>query len=142
MKQSLPGITAIRYLECSKLPSNLEMKSLVGVPIGIYDIMTSVCFTGHPTCITESEYDQHAQSEKTVLTFQTTDELPVRRQLAFVVSDIQGRLYLIGHNEAPYPTVKRTGQLGTPAEEKAGYTYEVTLIGRKTLIKLSQSVDL
>lgn len=134
MKQSLPGIAAIRYLECSKLPSNIELKSIAGVPIGIYDTMTSVCFTGHPTCITESEYDRHAQSEKTVLTFQTVDELPVRHQLAFVVGDVRGRLYLIGHYEAPYPTIKRKGQLGTPAEEKAGYTFEVTLIGRKTLI--------
>ena len=35
------------------------------------------------------------------------------------------------------PTIKRTGSLGTPDEEKAGYSYEVTLIGRKTLIPVS-----
>ncbi|MBR2231532.1 MAG: hypothetical protein IJ891_04115 [Prevotella sp.] len=34
-------------------------------------------------------------------------------------------------------TVKVTRSHGTPAEEKAGFTYEVKLIGRKTLAKVS-----
>ena len=40
----------------------------------------------------------------------------------------------------PFPTIKRTGSLGTPDEEKAGYTYEVTLIGRKTLMDVIDAV--
>ena len=94
-------------------------------------------FSGNPTCITESEHDNHAQTEKTVLTFQSVDELPINRQLAFVVSDVCGRHYIIGHFEDPFPTIKRTQNLGTPGDEKAGYTYEVTLIGRKTLIQVT-----
>ena len=136
-KQSLPGIIAISYLECSALPKNIEMKSLAGIPVAIYESMTSVCFSGNPTCITESEYDSHTQSERTTLTFISTGELPVRHHLAFVVQDVNGHSYLIGHLEAPYPTIKRTGSLGTPSEEKAGYTYEVVLIGRKTMIKVA-----
>ena len=88
-------------------------------------------------CITESEYDNHAQTEKTVLTFQSVQELPIRRELAFVMTDAQGDSYVIGHAEAPFPTVKVTRSHGTPAEEKAGFTYEVKLIGRKTLAKVS-----
>lgn len=137
MKQSLPGIIAIRYLYCSSLPLNIEFKSISGVPVGIYLPMTMVCFSGNPTCITESEHDNHAQSEKTVLTFQSVDELPINRQLAFLVSDVCGRHYIIGHFEDPFPTIKRTQNLGTPGDEKAGYTYEVTLIGRKTLIQVA-----
>ena len=138
MKQSsLPGITAIKYIPCVSLPLNIELKALVGHPFGIYDTLTEVCFTGTTTCITESEYDNHAQTEKTVLTFQSVQELPIRRQLAFVVTDAQGDSYVIGHAEAPFPTVKVTHSHGTPAEEKAGFTYEVKLIGRKTLAKVS-----
>lgn len=137
MKQSFPGIIAISYLECSELPKNIEMKSLTGIPVAIYESMTSVCFSGNPSCITESEYDNHAQSERTTFTFVSIDELPIRHRLAFVVHDVNGHIYLIGHREAPYPTIKRTGSLGTPTEEKAGYTYEVTLIGRKTLIEVN-----
>lgn len=137
MKQSLPGIAAIQYLYCSALPLNLELKSMAGVPVGIYQQLTDVCFTGNPTCITESEYDNHAQSEKTTLTFSSTDELPVNKRLAFVVADINGHKFIIGHFEDPFPTIKRTRSLGTPDEEKAGYTYEVKLIGRKTLIEVN-----
>ena len=137
MKQSLPGIIAIYYLECSALSKNIEMKSLAGVPVAIYESMTSVCFSGNPTCITESEYDSHTESERTTLTFVSTSKIPVRHHLAFVVQDVNVHNYLIGHLEAPYPTIKRTGSLGTPTEEKAGYTYEVVLIGRKTMIKVA-----
>ena len=136
MKQSLPGIVAISYIECSELPKNIEMRSLAGIPVAIYGNLTGVCFSGNPTCITESEYDSHAQSERTTLTFVSTCELPVRRRLAFVVQDVNGRNYLIGHLEAPHPTIRCTGSLGTPSEEKAGYTYEVTLIGRKALVPI------
>ena len=133
-KQSLPGIIAISDLECSALPKNIEMKSLAGIPVAIYESMTSVCFSGNPTCITESEYDNHAQSEKTTLSLQSVTVLPIRRQLSFIVTDVQGQSFIIGHHEAPFPTIKSTGSLGTPSEEKSGYTYEVTLIGRKTLV--------
>ena len=137
MKQSLPGIVAISYLECSDLPKNIEMRSLAGIPVAISGIISAVCFSGSPTCITESEYDSHAQSERTTLTFVSVGELPIRHRLAFVVQDVNGHSYLIGHLEAPHPTVRCTGSLGIPSEEKAGYTYEVTLIGRKTLIEVN-----
>lgn len=132
-RSSLPGIIAIRYIPCTSLSLNIEIKALTGLPIGIYDIMTEVCFSGTPTCITESEYDNHAQSEKTTLTFQSVDELPIRRPLAFVITDAQGNHFITGHAEAPFPTVKATRSHGTPADEKAGFTYEVKMIGRKTL---------
>lgn len=69
MKQYLPGIVRIAYLSCANLPSNIEMRALVGLPTGIYDLKNEVCFTGSPTCVTENVYDNHAQMEKTTLTF-------------------------------------------------------------------------
>jgi hypothetical protein len=111
---------------------NIEMKALVGILSGIYDMIKEVCFTGTPTCVAESDYDNHSRTEKTVLTFHSVEVLPIRRQLAFIVTDAQGDSYVIGHAEDPFPTVKVTHSHGTPAEEKAGFTYEVKLIGRKT----------
>ncbi len=136
MKQSLPGIIAIAYLECDKLSYNIEERSLAGLRVGVYEPTTKVCFSGMPTCITESEYDKHSQSERTTLTFQTVDDIPVRRNLAFIVTDVQEQSYIIGHAEDPFPTIKRSRNLGTPAEEKAVYTYEVTMIGRKSIIEM------
>ena len=107
-------------------------ESFGGHTFGFYDTLTEVCFTGTPTCATESDYDNHSRTEKTVLTFHSVEVLPIRRQLAFIVTDAQGNSYVIGHAEDPFPTVKVTHSHGTPAEEKAGFTYEVKLIGRKT----------
>ncbi len=135
-RNSLPGIIAIAYLECKNLPNFIEERTLAGLQVGIYESLTLVSFAGMPTCVTESSYDRHAQSEKTTLTFQSVEELPIRRNLAFVVTDVQERNYLIGHAEDPFPTIKRNRNLGTPADEKAVYTYEVVLIGRKTLIEV------
>ena len=116
---------------------NIELKALVGHPFGFYDTLTEVCFTGTPTCVTESDYDNHSRTEKIVLTFHSVEVLPIRRQLAFIVTDAQGDSYVIGHAEDPFPTVKVTHSHGIPADEKAGFTYEVVLIGLKTLAKVS-----
>ena len=137
MKQSLPGIVRIAYLGCVNVPSNIEMRALVGIPSGVYDLIHEVCFSGTPLCVTENEYDRHAQVEKTKLTFSSTDEIPIRQQLAFIVLDTNGQWWLIGHQEDPYPVIKRTHQTGEPDGEKAGNVYEVTFIGRKTLISVS-----
>ena len=137
MKQSLPGIVRIAYLGCVNVPSNIELRALVGIPSAVYDLIHEVCFSGTPLCVTENEYDLHAQVEKTKLTFSSTDEIPIRQQLAFLVLDTNGQWWLIGHQEDPYPVIKCTHQTGEPDGEKAGNVYEVTLIGRKTLIPVS-----
>lgn len=137
MKPSLPGISRIAYLGCVNVPEHIEMKSLVGIPSGVYDMITEICFSGTPTCVCESEYDNHAQVEKATLTFYSTDDLPIRHALAFLALDANGQWWLLGHREAPYPTIRRTQQTGTPADERAVYTYEVSLIGRKALIPVA-----
>ena len=137
MKQYLPGIVRIAYIGCASLPLNIEMKALVGIPSGIYDMIKEVCFTGTPTCVTENVYDNHAQVEKSTLTFSSTDDIPLRQLLAFLALDTNGRWWLIGHHEDPFPIIKRTHQTGEADGEKAGYVYEVSMIGRKTLIRVN-----
>ena len=70
-----------------------------------------------PTCITESEYDSHAQSERTTLIFLSIDELPVRHRLAFVVQDVNGQLphrslggSISDHQEYRKPRYARWGE--------------------------------
>ncbi len=133
-RNSLPGIIAIAYIDCGNLSYNIEERFLAGLRVSVYGNMTQVSFSGMPTCVNESTYDKHSQSEKTTLTFQSVENLPIRQNLAFVITDVQEQSYLIGHAEDPYPTIKRERNLGTPTDEKAVYTYEVVLIGRKTLI--------
>lgn len=137
MKKSLPGIVRIAYIECMNVPEHIELKALAGIPVGVYEQMTEICFTGNGTCTCESEYDNHAQVEKATLTFFSTDKLPIRRAIAFLALDTNGQWWLLGHRETPYPTIKRTQHSGTPGEERAVYTYEISMIGRKALIPVS-----
>ena len=139
MKTSLPGISNIAVIGCEYLPEQVEMKALVGITTGVYESVTEICLSGAATCICESEYDNHAQVEKATLTFFSTDDLPVRRVLAFLILDANGQWWLLGHREAPYPTVRRSQHTGTPADERAIYTYEVSMIGRKALIPVTVS---
>ena len=137
MKQSLPGIVRIAYIGCVNLPQYIEMKTLAGIPSGVYDMIKEVCFAGTASCVCESEYDNHAQVEKATLTFFSVDSIPIRQAIAFLALDSNGQWWLLGHHEPPYPTVRRAFHTGAPADDKAGYTYEVTLMGRKALIPVS-----
>ena len=49
--------------------------------------------------------------ESTTLQFTTTDEIQQSQELAFVVTDVHDKSYLIGCKEAPYPVVDITTNL-------------------------------
>ena len=134
MRQSLPGISAIGYLECSLLPSHMEERVMCDIVVPIQGNAEAIPFVGTPTCVTESEYDHNGQSEKTTLSFFTTEKISTRHKMAFVVKQNSGGVYVIGHLEQPYPTVMITRHSGTPDNDKAVYAVEVSLIGRRTLI--------
>ena len=133
MKQALPGIIRIGYVECQLLPDDIMLRALSGTPIGIYTTITDVCFIGDATCDTEVSIDNNSQVEKATLTFRTLDELPIAKHLAFVIFTIQGDIYIIGTKELPYPTVKITSTTGTPDGEPSVRKYEVSLAIKKSL---------
>ena len=134
MRQSLPGICAIGYIDCSLLPSHLEERMMCGIAVQISETATAIPFVGTPTCITETEYDNKGLGEKTTLTFETTEKVPRRKRVAYVVKQNNGGVYIIGHQEQPFPTALITRHSGTPDSDKAVYIVEVSMIGRQTLI--------
>ena len=107
MKQSLPSIAFIGYLPCSELPPDLLLKYLSGMPVSIFSAPTSVEHYGNASCEAVSEYDNGSRLEKTTLRFTTADEVPERQDLAFLVKDVQGRGYVIGQKEPPFPMVEK-----------------------------------
>ena len=54
--------------------------------------------------------------------------------MAYTVRQNNGSVYLIGHLEQPFPMVKVTLHSGVPDSDRAVYTVEVSLIGRRTLV--------
>ena len=134
MKQSLPGIKRIAFVECSLLPANITYRAMAGVPVGIFTTVEDVCKIGEATCETEEQFDNNSQVEKATLTFFTLDELPTYRHLAFVVSTTDGDTFVIGTKELPYPTVKITRSTGTPDGEPSVRKYEVSFTAKKSLV--------
>ena len=72
--------------------------------------------------------------EKTSLDFTTTDEIPQSQELAFVVTDVHDKSYLIGVMEAPFPIVNIT----TKVDDETNISeVKVTFQRQKSLIPCS-----
>lgn len=134
MKQSLPGIKRIAFVDCSLLPADITLRALAGVPVGIFTTVNDICKIGEATCETEEQFDNNSQLEKATLTFRTLDELPTYRHLAFVIYTTNGDTFVIGTKELPYPTVKLTSSTGTPEGEPSVRKYEVSFTNKKSLV--------
>ena len=130
-KQSLPGIKAIAFLPCKLFPPNIVEKFLAGVPIGVFSTSTPIEHYGNASCEAESEYTGGTYYESTTLQFTTTDEIQQSQELAFVVTDVHDKSYLIGCKEAPYPVVDIT----TKVDDETNISeVKVTFQRQKSLI--------
>lgn len=131
MRQSLPGIKFIGYLPCPLLPPNILQKSLAGVPVAIYSPPTPVEHYGNAECVAEQEYDHGSYLENTTLTFTTTGEIPNNLPVAMVVTDVEGKSWVIGFREHPYPIIESKQQTD---EEKNIFEIKVTFTSQKSLV--------
>lgn len=138
-RQSLPGIKALGYVPAEKLQREIMYKHLAGLPVGIYTDITPIDFIGAPTCEAVSTYNNNGRVEQTTLRFQTLDDVPTNRHIAFVITDCNGQSYVIGQHEKPRPIIKVSGHTGTPSGDPAVRTVEVTLYAQKSLIPCIRS---
>ena len=134
MIPSLPSITKIAYLPCSELSADIAFRCKVGLPVAVYAVTTPVTFCGTPLCDTVTEQENKVRISHTTLTFSTIEELPAAYPIAFVVTTANGRSYLIGTMERPFPVVKIESTTGTPAGESAVNKVTVTFSSAKSLI--------
>ena len=130
-KQSLPGIKAISFVPCHLLSPNIVEKHRAGIPVGVFSTSTPIEHYGNASCEAESEYINGGYSEKTVLQFTTTDEILQKPELAFVVTDVHDKSYLIGVKEAPFPMVDITQKIDDDTninQVKVTFTRQKSLI--------------
>ena len=132
--QSLPGIKFVGYVDCDKLQREMMYKSLAGIPVGVFTDITPIAFCGVPTCDAVANYNSNGRVEQTTLKFKTLDVLPTTRHIAFVVTDCNGKSYIIGQHEKPRPIVKVTKNTGTPDGDPSVLSVEVTFTAEKSLI--------
>ena len=134
--QSLPGIKFVGYVDCDKLQREMMYKSLAGIPVGIFTDITPIVFCGVPTCEAVSNYNSNGRVEQTTLKFKTLDTMPTSRHIAFVVTDCNGKSYVVGQHEPPRPIVKITKNTGTPDGDPSVLAVEVTLSAPQSLIPI------
>lgn len=131
MHQSLPNIVSISTVPCASLSDNILEKYLAKMPIAVFPLPTAIEHYGNASCEAEQEYVNGSYSEKTVLQFTSAEDIPQFPAPAFVIEDAQGKCYLIGTKEAPFPMVEITNTIDTETNIKA---YKVTFTRRKSLI--------
>jgi len=134
MKVSLPSITKIAYLPCSELSPDIVFRYKVKMPVAVYAGTIPITFYGTPSCDTVSEYENKGRLEKATLKFSTLDELPTAFPIAFVVTTANGRSYLIGAMERPFPVVKIESTTGAPDGDTATDKVTVTFSAPKALV--------
>lgn len=131
MHQSLPNIVSISIVPCASLSVNILEKYIAGLPIAVFPLPTAIEHYGNATCEAEQEYTNGSYSEKTVLQFTSAEDIKQFPPKAFVIQDAQGKSFLIGTKEAPFPMVEITNTIDTETNIKA---YKVTFTRRKSLI--------
>ena len=134
-RHSLPGIKYIGIVPAENLECNIMYMHIADIPVEISCTLTPIAFCGIPTCESVSTYNKNGRVEQTTLRFNTIDELPVNRHVAFVITDCNGHSYIIGQREKPHPIVKITRSTGTPGGDPAVLSVEVTLYAQKSLIQ-------
>lgn len=137
---SLPGIKYIGYVPSDNLQREIMNKHLAGIPVGIFTDATPIAFCGVPTCEAVSTYNNNGRIEQTTLRFNTIDDLPTSRHVAFIVTDCNNQSYIIGQREKPRPIVKVTRNTGTPDDDPSVCSVEVTLYAQKSLIPCSVNI--
>ena len=109
-------------------------KYRAGVSIGVFAYSKSIEHYGNASCEAESEYIGGGYFEKTSLEFTTTDEIQQMPELAFVVTDVHDKSYLIGIKESPFPIVNIT----TKVDDETNISeVKVTFQRQKSLIPCS-----
>ena len=104
---------------------------MAGLPIAVFPLPTAIEHYGDAKCEAEQEYVNGGYSEKTVLQFNSADDICQYPPLAFVVEDAQRNTFLIGTREAPHPMVEITQTIDKETNIKA---YKVTFTRRKSLV--------
>lgn len=132
--QILPGIKAIGWVDCRRLPANVALSAICGMTVAVLTDIHPIPFFDEPTCECKTKKDGAGYEDTATLKFLTNEKLPRNPCLGFVVTGVNGNSYLIGSLEAPHPTVEPTRQTGIPSGDAAGYEYEIKHVSIRSMV--------
>ena len=131
---TLPGIVRIQYTDCGNLQPNVMLQSIEGLTIHLGLTAMNIDFYGHPKLEWDNSISSAGRIEKSTLEFSTTDIIPEKHRLAFIVTSASGRQFLIGSLEPKYPKIEFSETLGAPDGKAALRTYKITHSGLKSVL--------
>ena len=126
---------AIGWVDCDKLPRRVDLQGICGNVVAVLTEVTPIAFFGEPECRCKTERESGRITDTASLSFRTDAVLPLHRHIGFVVTDQNGKSWLIGAKEAPYPVVKLTIDFGTPEGDPACNIYDIEHTALKSLIE-------
>lgn len=132
--QILPGVNFIGWLDSRHLTANVALAGICRMPIPILTTITPIDFFDEPQCECKTKKDSGGYEDTASLKFLCGEKLPDRLPLAFVVTDNNGRSFLIGSKEHPLAIVQPDERLGKPDGDNVGIFYEITHVAIKSLV--------
>lgn len=132
--QILPGIKAIGWVDCHRLPANVALSAICGMQVVILTDIHPIAFFDEPTCQCKTKKDGGGYEDTATLKFLTDKKLPRSATLGFVVTDVNDNSFLVGSLEAPHPTVECDQRTGLPSGDAAGYEYEIKHVSIKSMV--------
>lgn len=132
--QRLPGIINIYYVLASSLMASITQKALADAPVGVFADTFLIPHIGDAICEMETQFDNNDTLEKVKLSFSTTSQLPSHEHLAFVIQTVDGKKYLIGTADKPYPVIKVDDSTGKVDGDSAATKYTISYTNKVALV--------
>ncbi|MBQ7239051.1 MAG: hypothetical protein IJS20_09695 [Bacteroidales bacterium] len=113
------------------MPPFILQNHLAGVPVGILGSPFPVVFFSDASCESEQSSDNGVIVEKTTLRFSTSESIAQNCPWAFIVTDVNGRSYVIGQREESAPVLSNNN---TVSDDSNIQQVKVSFSARKSLI--------
>ena len=130
--QILPGIKFIGWVDSRHLPNRVDLSAICGMTVAVLTDIHEVAFFDTPECECVTKKDGAGYEDTASLKFSTGKRLPISDFLAFVITDVNDRSFLIGSKERPAIAAPKQST-GTPSNGAAGFEYEVTHVAIKSM---------
>ena len=132
--QRIPGITKMMYMFAETLTASITQKALANVPVGVFADTFLIPHIGDAVCEMETQFDNNDTLEKVKLSFSTTSQLPAHEHLAFVIQTVDGKQYLIGTADKPFPVIKVDDSTGKVDGDSAATKYTISYTNKVALV--------
>lgn len=134
MVTHLTGIKKIGFVDTRYLEPYIMFKAQAGIQVAVMTGAKEIKFFGLPEIQSDLKLVNFGTREATSIKFDSLDEIPLDKDIAFIVQDVNNDNFIIGTKENP-AVVNRQYESSDP-NGKATYKYTITNEDRISLIKI------